>query len=165
MCLNMILGWCTARRCPSFPDGIRTPDFSSKVQESVLDWASESGFSPATVGAGTTGDTIGTTTEESNSITIRTFRIAGPSLIETVLIRHEGTSIMAPIFVAEALAGMRAFTAPTRHAFREECTRAPSADSITAAMRELIPSAGGPALAASMAEASGVEVSTAEVAA
>lgn len=75
-----------------------------------------------------------------------------------------GTSIMAPIFAAGALAGTRAFTALTR-TFREGCILAPSAVSITAAMREQIPSEGSPALAASMAEASEVEVSTAEVAA
>ena len=151
-----------ARRFPSFPDGIRTPDFSSTDQESVSGWASGSDFLPATAGVGTTGATIGTTTGESNTTTIHTFRIAGPSSIETALIQDEGTSIMAPILVAGALAGMMAFTAPTRHTFREECTRAPSADSITAAMLELIPSEDSPALAASMVVASTEEASAAE---
>src|SRR6202030_963153 len=95
--LNTIPGWCMERRWLSSPAGIRTPDSSSTVLESVLDWASESDFSQASAGGGTTGDTIGTTTEEWSTTTTLTFRIAGLLSIAIVSIRAEPTSIMAGI--------------------------------------------------------------------
>jgi hypothetical protein len=152
------------------PVGIHTQGFSSTVQESVLDWALGSDCLPASAGVGTIGDTIGITTEESSTTTTHTFRIAGPSSIVIVLIRVERSSIMARIFMAEVLAGVRAFTAPTRPTFREKYIPAPSAGSIMAEMRELTPSEDSPALAAFTAAqafteaVSAVEVSTAGVA-
>src|ERR1700724_2184702 len=87
--------------------GIRTRGYSWTVQDSLLGWASESDYLPASAGVGTVGDTIGTTAGESNTTTTRTFRIAGPSSIATVSIRHERTSTMPRILMAEALVGMR----------------------------------------------------------
>ena len=43
---------------------------------------------PASAGVGTVGDSIGTAAGESNTTTIRSSRIAGPSSIAIVLIRH-----------------------------------------------------------------------------
>src|ERR1700693_4286978 len=91
----------------SSPVGIRTRDFSWTAQESLLDSASGLDYLADSAGVGTTGDTIGTTAGESNSTTTRTFRIAGPSSIVIVSIRHEGTLIMPPIPMAEVLEGMR----------------------------------------------------------
>src|ERR1700737_1176728 len=116
------------------------------------------------VGVGTTGGTIGTTTAESNTTTTRTFRIAGPSSIAMALMQDEETSITGRILTAGALVGMTAFTAAIHHTFQEGRIPAPSAGSIMAAMRELIPSEDSPALAASTAEASAAEVFMAEVA-
>src|ERR1700694_1262040 len=83
------------------------------------------------------------------------------------LMQDEGTSITASvtgrILTAGALVGMTAFTAAIHHTFREERIPAPSAGSIMAAMRELIPSEDSPALAASTAEAPTEVASAAEV--
>ena len=59
MFLNMILGTCMGMHCLSFLVGIRIPDFTSTVRESVLDWASGLDYLPATAGVGTTGDATG----------------------------------------------------------------------------------------------------------
>ena len=97
----------------------------------------------------------GITAGESNSITIPTFHIAGPSSIAMVLIRDARTLIIPVFLVGTALAGMTVFAA-TRPA---ECIPAPSAGSIMAEWRELILSVDSPALAASMEAVSAVEVS------
>src|ERR1700675_829139 len=108
-----------ARQWLSSPVGIHTPDSFSTVQESVLDWASESDYLPASAGVGTVGDTIGTTVGESNTTTTRTFRIAGPSLIAIVSTRHERTSTMRRIQMAEMWVGSRGSIGPTTRTFQQ----------------------------------------------
>src|SRR6202049_3445441 len=160
MCLNTIRGWCMARRWVFSPVGIRIRDSSWTFQESVLDWASGWDYLVGSAGVGTIGDTIGTTTGESNSTTTRTFRITGRSSIAMIFVRAERTSTMQPTSIAGVLPGMRAFTAATHRTCREKCIPAPSAGSIMEVLRELIPPEDSPASAASTAAASAAEVST-----
>src|SRR5882724_4123447 len=105
------------------------------ARESVLDWASESAFLEATVGAGTTGDTIGTTMGGWSTTTIRTFRVAGQSSIAMVLVRIE-TSIMVAILMAGVLTGIKDFVGPTPRTRRQPATREPSVGSRMAELRE-----------------------------
>jgi hypothetical protein len=146
------------------PVGIRTPDSFSTAQESVLDWASESDCLQASAGAGTGGDTIGTTAGESNSTTTHTLRIAGLSSIATILIQDEETSIMPPIPMAEVLAGSKGSGAAIRTP-QQGRIPAPSVGSAMEGMREQAHSKADPVLAAAEAFTAEAAASTAEEAA
>ena len=114
----------------SFLVGIRIRDCSWTVQEWLSDSASGLDYLADSAGAGTTGDTTGTTAGEWNSTTTRTFRIAEPSLIGIVSMQHEGALIMSPIPEAEVSGAMKDLP----HTHRQECIPALSAGSIMAGM-------------------------------
>src|SRR5216684_2825958 len=109
MCPSMIRGWSMGLQWQCSPGGIRIRDFTWMAREWVSDSGSELGYLAASAGAGTIGDTIGTTTGESSTTTTRTSRTAGPLSTATVFIRVDRTSTMGP---AELLAGMKDFMEP-----------------------------------------------------
>jgi hypothetical protein len=150
--LDMIPGWCMDLRWLPSPVGIRIRDSTWTVQESALDWASALDFLPAMAGVGTTGDTIGITTGESNTTTTPISQIAGRSSIAITSIRVERTSI-TPV---EVWAGMR--ESMRQGVQRQEHTRAPSAGSTMEGLREAAHSEDSPASAASMQEVVSTEV-------
>src|SRR2546427_9173340 len=116
--------------------GIRIQDSFWAVQESLLDWDSESDSSAASAGVFNIGDSIGITAGEPFSTTTRTSLIAGPSSTTIVFIRIVPTSIMPPVLMAETWGGMRHFIGPPPRTHRQERTPARSVDSTMAELRE-----------------------------
>src|SRR5258708_6929473 len=158
-CPNTIPGWYMAIPWLSFQAGMPIRVYLGRVRASDLDLVLGLVFLAASAGAGTIGDSIGTTAGGQSITTTRTSPAAGQS--------STAMASTTAVFTAAALGGMRASATPTQRPAR---IPAPSAGSIMEALQEPTHSKDDPVLAVSMeqaAEAStqaGAEVS-AEVAA
>src|SRR5947209_17806601 len=128
----MIPGLYMERLWLSSPVGIRIRGSFWTVQEWLLDWVSGLGYLPASAGAGTVGDSIGTAVGESSTTTTRSSRIAGRSSIAIAFVRVKRITIGPRTFTPVALLVMR------------ECIPAPSVDSTMAGLLERTPSEGRP---------------------
>jgi hypothetical protein len=127
------------------PGGTHIQEFGRTAHTCRSAWASESGSSAASVGAGLIGDLTGTT-DRSCTTTTPTSRTAKPSsIVATSLtgLRHEAAGAFTEAVLTEVLAGHH--MGLRRHTASVACIPERSVVSIMEVSRGGTPSAGGQA--------------------